>query len=346
MRKFSLPVAAFVVLPCLGTAGVEYRMELRQEPEPGLSSAHSADEFLKIQRRNGADKQEAAAMRPEMVKGFEELRKGYTRTGVVRLTFAEWGSRVESFFPMMNGPSRTSLVVEVFADGVTLTDRGKGYHPTIRNGDVRQYHAMPVDQYILGNNLREGVRKVGSRLVSGCLVESYEFIRPRKARETFEVTYAGRSSDEIVCATSWLEHDGRRIKTTEFEIVGGWVDAGDRRAPKRAILRRYGKVGLLHTETYSFVRAIPDTRPPAGFGLAKGSVVMDSRMGSENSVSYAWTGSLSPLDQIKGMRRTPILSPSPEGSQKVLFGFGLFLMVVGILLRMRAQAPRKFVVRG
>jgi hypothetical protein len=268
------------------------------------------------------------AARKRAIKAFDDLSKGITLKGLVRLRFGANSSRVEEPVMVYDDRTHTGQEVEEYRDNYTLLERGQGFKPSLFPGDHRTLLATLGDQIVLGGRVPPDATKSGSVYTWRTWTGAYQQFRVVRSSTTdYEGSLYYLVSGEYRLAASYKAH--------------GLGLAGRIRLPTVVQVTRFRKNGKPSTsETYT-LRVVP-TEPSGVSAIPTGEIVVDNRLGLGKELSYRWVGHPKELSYLR--TTTDALHAYPgrsDARQGLLVASGGSLFFIGLWRSTRSRAGKE-----
>ncbi|MCW5939814.1 MAG: hypothetical protein KF884_00180 [Fimbriimonadaceae bacterium] len=253
---------------------------------------------------------------------------GLAATGTGRFAWTETGSYTEvpmaASSPLDPGPFSWR---EWFDGEVTVSLRSDGRLASVEPGDKRNAGAMPGLALFHTGLVIPGVKEIGSEVRDGLTWVTYEGIVQGQfgARVLAAYRDPGRT-DLAQVEQRWFSR--RRTSDVIFRAT--------RSADGKTLeVVHYGPA-TLKTETHSLAQSNSDGLPPLSEIVPLGTPMTDYRLGEDERVTYAFSGTLPTIDELRAMRGLgPLASLGLPGWIAIPTGLVLLSAATVIGLRKR-----------
>lgn len=333
-------------LLCLTATGVLFALATlapaTREFNYSLSYSHLAEgktdpgaearNILRLQRQDGMTKAEASQSLSGLEKAFGGLRDGFTMKGKTSICCGDWGSRVETTLPSLNGPKAGLILRESF-DGA-MTVRGMEMMPTsIETGEKRRTLCRVADMMVLGGYLDPNAKQIGANRGLDSYMEVYEKDKEGTI-ERVELTWAGPDKARLISAVSSYLYPSETVVNSTYRIRK-WQKGKDGFVPSSIEISRYARKSIVAIEEYELQSIDEAPIKSMDSQIPTGSIVVDLRLGENRQSSYSYDGtipSMSSLRTTKNVQESLAFVTTPAF---LVISLGVAFIVVGALIQRR-----------
>lgn len=314
-----------------------FKTQISLQPVPGYDVKGEIDKFLqKISSNDPMSESELEANRKDLAPQFERRRYGFTCDGETRISCGPWGRFVKTIQPDLSTGKATE-VAYLFKDGQTysapLLETATGQ---ITNYDSGNALSSQTDLVIFARKKLEG-----------------KLTRSKPTEKGTDDVYSykdslGRSLEAQVL------RDNQRIKSI---ISSGLTASGMTPLAKYTVLdytqdgqpssvkvERFANGRLHQIETYTLTSILPSEAPMPEDVLRPGMKVVDTRLGTEPSVSlsYQIVKNVPLRNQLANLAHANLQPTSTVNQNKfkpdrLAFGGGIALVAIGLALMIRRK---------